>query len=179
MRYNDVKRCSFNRNFNAFTYKEETHLANIILQDFVKNAHFWGQIFIGFWMGYGVMTSQLEIEIQVILAMSTSRISILSLMSKWFFIPNIFSIYIFTFQLLLCRKWLTWSNGYPEVIFHALDIFSITFATAYVRVKNRLSQGWRIVCFGYVHALWYLRYENLPNNGQKQLKWYNFFWLSN
>ena len=37
--------------------------------------------------------------------------------------------------------------------FHALDVFSITFATAQVAVKNRLSQGRRIVCFGYVYAL--------------------------
>ena len=84
--------------------------------------------------------------------MSTSRISILPLMSKWFFIPNIFSLCIFAFQLRLCRKRLTWSNGYLEVIFHALDIFSIIFATSYVEVKNRRSHGRRIVFFGYVHA---------------------------
>ena len=36
--------------------------------------------------------------------------------------------------------------------FHALDIFSIIFATSYVEVKNRRSHGCRIVCFGYVHA---------------------------
>ena len=91
--------------------------------------------------------------IQATPAMSTSRISILSLMSKWFFIPNIFSLYIFSFQLCLCRKGLTWSNGYLEVIFHALDIFFITFATACVKVKNRPLQGRRIVCCGYVYAL--------------------------
>ena len=67
--------------------------------------------------------------------MSTSRISILPLMSKWFFIPNIFSLYFFAFQLRLCRKRLTWSNGYLEAIFHALDVFSIIFATVYVEVK--------------------------------------------
>ena len=49
--------------------------------------------------------------------MSTSVISILSLMSKWFFIPNLCSLYFFAFQLRLCRKRLTWSNGYLEVIF--------------------------------------------------------------
>ena len=91
--------------------------------------------------------------IQATPAMSTSRISILSLMSKWFFIPNIFSLYVFAFQLRLCRKRLTWSNGYLEVIFHALDVFSITFATACVEVKNQPSQGRRIVFFGYVYAL--------------------------
>ena len=85
--------------------------------------------------------------------MPTSGISILSLMSKWFFIPNTFSLYIFAFQLRLCRKLLTWSNRYLEVIFNALDVFSITFATAYVEVKNRLSQERHIVCFGYVYAL--------------------------
>ena len=85
--------------------------------------------------------------------MSSSRISILSLMSKWFFIPNIFSLYIFAVQLRLCRKRLTWSNGYVEVIFHALDVFSIIFATFYVEVKNRRSHGCRTVCFGYVHVL--------------------------
>ena len=63
--------------------------------------------------------------IQVTPAMSTSRNSILSLMSKWFFIPNMFSLYIYAFQLRLCRKRLTWSNGYLEVIFHAQDVFSI------------------------------------------------------
>ena len=67
--------------------------------------------------------------------MSTSRISILPLMSKWFFIPNIFSLYFFAFQLRLCRKRLTWSNGYLEVPFYALDVFSIIFATVYVEVK--------------------------------------------
>ena len=40
-----------------------------------------------------------------------------------------------------------------EVIFHALDIFSIIFATTHVKVKNRHSHGCRIVCFGYVHVL--------------------------
>ena len=56
-------------------------------------------------------------------------------MSKWFFIPNIFSLYCFAFQLRLYQKRLTWSNGYLEVIFHALDVFSIIFATVYVEVK--------------------------------------------
>ena len=74
-------------------------------------------------------------------------------MSKWFFIPNIFSVYIFAFQLRLYRKQLTWSNGYLEVILYALDVFSIIFATAFVEVKNRRSHGRRIVCFGYVHVL--------------------------
>ena len=94
-----------------------------------------------------------ESIIQATPAMSTSRISILSLMSKWFFIPSIFSLYIFAVQLRLCRKRLTWSNGYLEVIFHALDVFSVIFATSYVEVKNRRSHGCRIVCFGYVHVL--------------------------
>ena len=85
--------------------------------------------------------------------MSTSRISILPLKSKWFFIPNIFSLYFFAFQLRLCWKRLTRSNGYLEVIFHALDVFSIIFAGVYVEVLNRHSQGRRIVCFGYVHVL--------------------------
>ena len=76
-----------------------------------------------------------EDKIQATPAMSTSRISILPLMLKWFFIPNIFSLYFFAFQLCLCRKRLTWSNGYLEVIFHALDVFSIIFATVYVEVK--------------------------------------------
>ena len=92
-------------------------------------------------------------ELQASPAMSTSRISILTLMSKWFFIPNIFSLYIFAFQLRLCRKRLTWSNKYLEMIFHTLDILSITFATAYIEVKNLLSQGRCIVCCGYVYAL--------------------------
>ena len=92
-------------------------------------------------------------KIQATPAMSTSRISILSLMSKWLFIPNIFSLYIFAFQLRLSRKRLTWSNGYIKVIFHALDVFSIIFATSYVEVKNRRSHRCRIVCFSYVHVL--------------------------
>ena len=76
--------------------------------------------------------------IQATHAMSTSRISILPLMSKWFFIPKIISLYFFAFQLSLCRKRLTWSNGYLQVIFHALDVFSIIFATVYVEVKSAL-----------------------------------------
>ena len=72
------------------------------------------------------------LEIQATPAMLNLRISIPSLMSKWFFIPNIFSLYSFAFQLRLCRKCLTWSNRYLEVIFHALDVFSIIFATSYV-----------------------------------------------
>ena len=103
-------------------------------------------------------------KMQVAPTMSTSRISILSPISKWFFIPNIFSKYIFAFQLRLCRKRLTWSNGYLKVIFHAQDTFSIIFATAYVEVKNRRSHG-RLAMY-----IYYLRYENLPNNIQKQLK---------
>ena len=91
--------------------------------------------------------------------MSTSRISILLLMSKWFFIPNMFSLYIFAFQLCLCRKRLTWSKGYLEVIFHALDVSSIIFATSYVEVK-------------YVSAMYIynLRCKNLPNENQKTIK---------
>ena len=77
----------------------------------------------------------LKKKIQATPAMSTSRISILPLMSKWFFIPNIFSQYFFAFQLRLCRKRLTWSNGYLEAIFHTLDVFSFIFATVYVEVK--------------------------------------------
>ena len=57
------------------------------------------------------------------------------------FIPNIFYLYFFAFQLRLCRKQLTWSNGYLEVIFHALDIFSIIFATVYVEVKIGARMG--------------------------------------
>ena len=41
-----------------------------------------------------------------------------------------------------------------DVIFHALGIFSIAFSTASVEVKNRLSQGRHIVCFGYVCITW-------------------------
>ena len=106
-----------------------------------------------------VVISLVIVIVQATPPMSTSHISILALMPKWFYIPNIFSLYIFAFQLCLCRKWLTWSNGYLGVIFHALDIFSITFATAYVEVKNQLSHGHmrRIVCFGYVYALPELR----------------------
>ena len=37
--------------------------------------------------------------------------------------------------------------------FHAQDVFSIIFATAYVEVKNRHSHGRHIVCFGYVRVL--------------------------
>ena len=39
------------------------------------------------------------------------------------------------------------------MIFHTLDVFSITFATTFVELKNQLSQECRIVCFGYVYAL--------------------------
>ena len=42
---------------------------------------------------------------------------------------------------------------YLEVIFHALDVFSIIIATVYVEVLNRHSHGRHIVCFGYVHVL--------------------------
>ena len=73
--------------------------------------------------------------------MSTSRISILPLMSKWFFIPNIFFVYFFAFQLCLCQKRLTWSNGYLEVIFYALDVFSVIFATVFVEVKVGTCMG--------------------------------------
>ena len=69
------------------------------------------------------------------------------------FHSNIFSLYVFAFQLPLCRKQLTRSNGYLEVIFHALDIFSIIFASVYVEALNQRSHGRHIVCFGYVHVL--------------------------
>ena len=92
-----------------------------------------------------------SLHVQATPAMSTSRVSILPLMSKWFFIPNIFSLYFFAFQLRLCQKRLTRSNGYLEVIFHALEVFSIIFASVYVEVLNRRSHGRHIVC--YVHVL--------------------------
>ena len=47
-------------------------------------------------------------------AMSTSCISILSLMSKWLFIPNIFSINIFAFQLCLCSKTVNMNQRVPR-----------------------------------------------------------------
>ena len=91
-------------------------------------------------------------NIQATPAMPTSHISILPLMSKWFFIPNIFSLYFFAFQLRLCRKQLTWSNRYLEVIFHALDVFSIIFATVYINKKSALA--WAPYClFWHVHVL--------------------------
>ena len=80
-------------------------------------------------------------EIQATPSLSTSCISILPLMSKWFFIPNIFSLCFFAFQLCLCQKRLTWSNDYLEVIFHAVDVFSIIFATVYVEVKIGARMG--------------------------------------
>ena len=117
-----------------------------------------------------------SLTLQAIPAMSTLRISILSLMSKWFFIPNIFSVYIFAFQLRLCRKRLTWNYGYLEVIFHALDIFPIIFDTAFVEVKNWRSRGCRIACLGDVHVLPEVRKSSKQ---QLKTKWYIFFWLSN
>ena len=127
---------------------------------------------LNFWLTMG------DLLLQATPAMSTSCISILSLMSKWFFNPNIFTLYIFAFQLRLCRKWLTWSNGYLEVLFHALDVFSITFAAA--MSKPKIGSRKSAVLSASAMYFYYLRCENLPNNGQKQLlKWYNFFRLTN
>ena len=110
----------------------------------------WGQS-----LGHTVSLSEnmtLMHQIQATPAMSTSHISILLLMLKWYFIPNIFSLCIVAFQLHLYRKRLTWRNRYLEVIFHALDVFSIIYATSYVEVKNQRSHRRHIVCFGYVHV---------------------------
>ena len=115
-------------------------------------------------IGYSKYLKNLLIQIQATPTLSTSLISILPLMLKWFFIPNIFSLYFFAFQLRLCQKRLTWSNGYVEVIFHALDVFSIIFATVYVEVLNRRSHWRHIVCFGYVNIL--AEVEHLPNNNK-------------
>ena len=123
-------------------------------QDFVppsQGGSIWNLASIGPVVSEEIMFE--NVDIQATPAMSTSRISILPLMSKWFFIPNIFSLYFFAFQLRLCRKRLTRSNGYLEVIFHALNVFSIIFASVYVEVLNRRSHGRHIVCFGYVHVL--------------------------
>ena len=38
-------------------------------------------------------------------------------------------------------------------VFHALDVFSIIFATVYIEVINLRSHRRHIVCFGYVHVL--------------------------
>ena len=38
-------------------------------------------------------------------------------------------------------------------MFHALDVFSIIFATVYVEVLNLRLHGRHTVCFGYVHVL--------------------------
>ena len=115
-------------------------------------------------------------QIQATPAMSTSRISILPLMSKWYFIPNIFYLYIFAFQLHQCRKRLTWSNGYLEVIFHDLDVFSIIFATSYVEVKNQRSHRRSSVCFSYEHVLSEVRKSSKQKS---KTKWYTIFRLSN
>ena len=106
------------------------------LVGFPKTRHFF------FFCLDRIRTKHFLIEnVQATPAMSTSRISILPLMSKWFFIPNIFSLYFSAFQLRLCWKRLTWSNGYLEVIFHALDVFSIIYATVYVVVKIGAHMG--------------------------------------
>ena len=91
---------------------------------------------------------------------------------------HFFSMYL-AFQLRLCRKRLTWSNGYLEVIFHVLDVISIIFATSYVEVKNRRSHGRHIVCFGCVHV--WPEVQKSSNKNQNQLKWYipSFDWAIN
>ena len=65
---------------------------------------------------------------------------------------HLFFMYL-AFQLRLCWKRLTWSNRYLEMIFHALDVFSIIFATSYIGVENQRSHEGRIVCFGNVPVL--------------------------
>ena len=110
--------------------------------------------------------------IQATPAMSTSHISILPLMSKWFFIPNIFSLYFFVFQPRLCRKRLTWSNGYLDVIFRALDIFSIIFATVYV-------EAWAPYCLLRLCTCISWGANIFQTTKKNQLKWSTFFWLSN
>ena len=115
-------------------------------------------------------------HIQATPAISTSRIWILSLMSKSFFIPNIFCVCVFACQLCLCWKWLTWSNGYLEVIFHALDVFSIIFATSCQSQKSALT--WALYCLFQLCTCITWGAKNLPNKNQKQLKWYTVFRLS-
>ena len=50
-----------------------------------------------------------------------------------------------------------------------------TFATEYDEVKTRLSQGRRIVCFGYVYVLTEVQKSSKQ---WSKTKWYNFFRLS-
>ena len=126
-------------------------------------------------------------EVQATPAMSTSHISILSLsryvnfayintityVEAIFFIPNIFFLYFFAFQLRQCRKQLTWSKGYLKVIFHLLDIFSIIFATVYVEVKSGARMG--AILSASTMYMYKLRCERLPNNNKNQLKWSTVF----
>ena len=90
---------------------------------------------------------------------------------------HFFLCIFFAFQLHLCRKRLTWSNGYLEVIFHALDIFSIIFATVYVEVKIGARMG--AILSASAMYMYKLRCEHLPNNNKNQLNWSTFFRLSN
>ena len=89
-----------------------------------------------------------EIHVQATPAMSTSRISILPLMSKWVFIPNIFFStfpYISTPSMskTVNMKQLVSQGNFscPRRIFYYI-------CYCLCRSKNR-----HIVCFGYVHVL--------------------------
>ena len=68
----------------------------------------------------------------------------------------IFICYIYIFYLHSTQSMSKMVNMKQRVSwgeFSCLHVFSIIFATAYVEVKCRCSQGSRIVCFGYVHVL--------------------------
>ena len=76
---------------------------------------------------------------------------------------HFFSIFL-CISTPVCRKRLTWSNGYLEVIFHALDIFSIIFATVYVEVKIGTCMG--AILSASATYMYKLRCEYLPNNNK-------------
>ena len=83
------------------------------------------------------------------------------------------TFFLYISLLRLCQKWLTWSNRYLEMIFHALDVFYIIFATVYVEVKI----GARMVPYCLLRLCTCISWG--ANNNKNQLNWSTFFRLSN
>ena len=99
-------------------------------------------------------------------AMSTSRISILSLnVEVIVHYQQFFSIFLCISNPSMSKRV---NNGYLEVIFHALDIFSIIFASVNVEVKIGTCMG-AILSASTMYMI-NLRCEHLPNNNKKSMK---------
>ena len=119
----------------------------------------------------------LDSIIQATPAMSTSRILILSLMSKWFFIPNVFLYISLHFNSVCVENGKHEAMGISRWFFMPWTYFLLHLLLPVSKSKIGPRKGAVLSALAlYMH---YLKCKNLPNNGPKQSVKTSFDWAIN